>query len=123
MSSYFLAQINIKDPEEYEKYLQGYDEIFNKDHKYLQALRTPPYCAVKCHHSLGNTLGGIKINHRMEVISNQDHPIQGLYAGGDATGGWESDTYCMALAGSAFGFAINSGRIAGENASKFINRE
>ncbi len=30
MSCYFIAQINIHDPEEYEKYLDGYDEVFGK---------------------------------------------------------------------------------------------
>ncbi|MFZ5967223.1 MAG: DUF1330 domain-containing protein [Bacillota bacterium] len=30
MSAYFAAQITIKDPETYEKYLEGYDEIFSK---------------------------------------------------------------------------------------------
>lgn len=30
MSSYFIAQINIHDPEEYARYLEGYDEIFAK---------------------------------------------------------------------------------------------
>jgi fumarate reductase flavoprotein subunit len=55
----------------------------------------------------------------MEVLDKQDNPIPGLYAGGDAAGGWESDTYCILLPGSALGFAINSGRIAGENACKY----
>ncbi|MCP4546819.1 MAG: DUF1330 domain-containing protein [bacterium] len=30
MSSYFLALINIHDPEEYEKYLSGYDRVFSR---------------------------------------------------------------------------------------------
>ncbi len=30
MSCYFIAQINIHDREEYQKYLDGYDEIFSK---------------------------------------------------------------------------------------------
>jgi len=30
MSCYFVAQINIHDREEYQKYLDGYDEIFEK---------------------------------------------------------------------------------------------
>ena len=29
MSSYFIALINIHDPEKYEQYLAGYDEVFN----------------------------------------------------------------------------------------------
>jgi fumarate reductase flavoprotein subunit len=99
---------------------RGYDAVFAKDRRYLQALRTPPYYAIRCYLSFLTTLGGIKINQHMEVLDNQDNPIPGLYAGGDTTGGWESDTYCMSLAGSAFGFAINSGRIAGENAAKYV---
>ena len=107
--------------EEYNSFCdQGYDAIFAKDRRYLQALRTPPYYAIKCYLSFLTTIGGIKINHHMEVLNSQDNPILGLYAGGDAAGGWESDTYCMSLAGSAFGFAINSGRIAGENAAKYV---
>lgn len=30
MSCYFIAQINIRDREEYQKYLNGFDEIFEK---------------------------------------------------------------------------------------------
>jgi len=30
MPGYFIAQIKIKDPESYERYLDGFDEIFDK---------------------------------------------------------------------------------------------
>ncbi len=99
---------------------QGYDDIFGKHRRYLRALRTPPYYAIKCYMSYLTTLGGLKINHRMEVLNEEHDPIPGLYAGGDASGGWESETYCMDLAGSAFGFAVNSGRMAGENAVAYV---
>jgi len=98
---------------------QGYDEVFLKDKKYLKKLATPPYYAVKCVLSFLTTIGGIKINHKMEVLKD-NKPFAGLYAGGDAVGGWETDTYCMVLPSSALGFALNSGRIAGENAYEFI---
>jgi fumarate reductase flavoprotein subunit len=101
----------------------GHDEIFAKDRRYLSALRTPPYYAIRCYLSFLTTLGGIKINHRMEVLNNQDNPIPGLYAGGDAAGGWNADTYCMHLAGNAFSFAVNSGRIAAENAVKYVSEK
>ena len=55
----------------------------------------------------------------MEVLNKEDKPIPGLFAGGDNTGGWESDTYCFLLSGHAFSFAVNSGRIAGENAARY----
>jgi hypothetical protein len=40
---------------------------------------------------------------------------------GVTTSGWEPRSYCVTLAGNAFGFAINSGRLAAENAVKYIN--
>jgi fumarate reductase flavoprotein subunit len=103
--------------EEYNAFCaQGYDEHFDKDRRYLSALRTPPYYAVKCHSAFLGTIGGIKINHGMEILNSEDNPIPGLYSVGADTGGWEWDTYNILLSGSTFGFAINSGRIAGENA-------
>jgi len=109
--------------QEYNTYCdRGYDDMFYKDRRYLQPLRTPPYYALKCHQAFHGTLGGIKINHHMEVLNNEDNPIPGLYAAGSDTAGWEGDTYCYILSGTAFAFAINSGRIAGENAAKYASR-
>jgi len=101
---------------------QGYDEAFGKDQRYLVPLRTPPFYGMKCVQSFHGTIGGIKINHHMEVLDRKNNPIPGLYAGGIDTGGWESKTYCLTLSGSAFGFALNSGRMAGENASAYIRK-
>jgi fumarate reductase flavoprotein subunit len=98
----------------------GHDKVFTKDRRFLKALHNPPYYAIKCCLGFLGTIGGIKINHRMEVLNHQDNPIPGLYAAGVDTGGWESYTYCSLLSGSTFGFAINSGRIAGENAANYI---
>jgi fumarate reductase flavoprotein subunit len=97
-----------------------YDEMFFKERRFLQPLQTPPYYAIKCYQGFYNTIGGIKINHYMEVLDEKDNPIPGLYAAGTDTGGWESRTYCLPLSGNAFGFAINSGRMAGENATKYL---
>jgi fumarate reductase flavoprotein subunit len=99
----------------------GYDDLFYKDRRYLQPLRTPPYYALRCHQAFHGTIGGIRINQHMEVLNEQDMPIPGLFAAGNDAGGWESDTYCYLLSGTAFAFAINSARIAGENAAKYIS--
>ena len=98
---------------------RGYDEVFSKDRRYLLPMRTPPYYALKCYQGFLGTIGGVKINHHMEVLNQHDDPIPGLYAVGTMAGGWESDTYCLQLSGSAFGFALNSGRMAGENAAEY----
>ena len=68
-----------------------------------------------------HTIGGIKINERMEVISQTGKPITGLYAAGVVTGGWEGETYCPYSLGSAHRFRISSGRIAGKSAAKFCS--
>lgn len=57
----------------------------------------------------------------MEVLDKQDNPIPGLYAAGVEAGGTDSDTYNANLSGHSFGFTINSGRIAGENAVKYAS--
>jgi NADPH-dependent glutamate synthase beta subunit-like oxidoreductase len=99
---------------------RGHDPVFVKDRRHLVPLRTPPYYAIKCGVDYLDTIGGIKINERMEVLDKHDKAIPGLYAAGIDTGGWVGDTYCIKTTGTTFAFAINSGRIAGENAVEKI---
>ena len=99
---------------------RSYDPFFGKDRIFLKPLNRPPYYALRCYPGLLTTIGGIKINERMEVISRDDKPIPGLFACGNDTGGWVADTYDINLAGVTFGYAINSGRMAGESAASFI---
>lgn len=101
---------------------QGYDPIFTKDRKYLIALRTPPYYAIRGNAQISDTMGGVKINERAEVLDMQDNPIPGLYAAGVVAGCYESENYCYALSGHNVGFALNSGRIAAENALRYLAR-
>jgi fumarate reductase flavoprotein subunit len=100
---------------------KGFDDLFYKDRRYLQPLRKPPYYALICHQAFHGTTGGIRINERMEVLDEEDKSIPGLFASGNDTGGWSADTYNYVLTGTAFAYAINSGRIAGENAAKYIS--
>jgi fumarate reductase flavoprotein subunit len=102
---------------------RGHDDLFVKDQKYLRPLRTPPYYAIRCHASICDAYGGIKINENMEVLDTSDNPIPGLYAAGSTTGCWESESYCFHLTGHLVGFAINSGRIAGENAVAYLAKK
>ena len=98
----------------------GYDAVFLKDRQYLLPLRTPPFYAIRCHTLLMDTLGGIRVDEKMKVLDRQGRPIPGLYAAGVCAGGLLGDLYNYDLPGSAQGFAINSGRIAGENAAAYI---
>jgi fumarate reductase flavoprotein subunit len=99
---------------------QGHDDLFAKDPKTLMPLRTPPYYAVRCCVSILVTHGGIKVNHRMEVLDKKDNPIPGLYAAGVDIAGREANTYNASLPGHSFGFSVHSGRIAGENAAQYV---
>jgi fumarate reductase flavoprotein subunit len=100
---------------------QGLDPAFAKQRKYLRPLRMPPFYAIRGHVHICDTIGGIKINERMEVLDDLDNPIPGLYAAGVTTGGWEAETYDYKLTGHLVGFALNSGRIAGENAFAYVS--
>ncbi len=95
---------------------RGHDAFLNKDRRFLLPLRTPPFYAIRCKADYLDTIGGLKIDERMRVLDTAGRPIPGLYAAGIDTGGWMGDTYCVNLPGTTFAFAINSGRIAGENA-------
>ena len=100
---------------------RGYDATFLKDRRYLVPLRKPPFYAIKFRAAMYDAIGPIKINQNMEVLDKQFKPIPGLYAGGSAAGGWQSDDYCGdVLFGGALSFAINSGRIAGKRVAKYI---
>jgi fumarate reductase flavoprotein subunit len=102
---------------------RGRDDAFFKDPFYLRPLCQAPYYAIKGELVFLNTMGGLKINEFMEVIDTKGSAIKGLYAAGADTGDWEPDTYCDNLSGTAFGFAVNSGRIAAENAVKYISQK
>jgi fumarate reductase flavoprotein subunit len=97
----------------------GRDAWFAKERHLLMPLRQPPYYALKCGVDLTNTHGGIRINERMEALTKETEPIPGLYAAGVETGAKDWDSYNMWLSGHAFGFTINSGRIAGEEAARY----
>jgi fumarate reductase flavoprotein subunit len=106
---------------EYNAYCdEKHDHLFFKNSKYLRALRKPPYYVAKCYPGHLSTLGGIKINHRMEVLNKDCKPIPGLYAGGNDAGGFAATSYNGQTAGTGSGFALASGRIAGENAADYI---
>ena len=101
---------------------KSHDNLFVKDTKYLRAIRTAPYYAIKGHASICDAIGGIKINENMEALDKEDNPIPGLYAAGSTAGCWESESYCYRLTGHLIGFALNSGRIAGENAVAYLSK-
>jgi fumarate reductase flavoprotein subunit len=100
----------------------GKDDHFNKDRRYLRPINTPKFYAAKFFPSAYGSLGGIKINFKAEVQDKSWESIPGLYASGVDACTIYGDSYVFVLPGNTMGFSINSGRIAGENASKYIKK-
>jgi fumarate reductase flavoprotein subunit len=111
--------------DEYNSFCEkGHDDLFAKDPKYLRPLKGPKYYAVKVRTVFLGTLGGIKINHKTEVVDKKDRVIPGLYAVGFDAGGAYGDSYSIKdSSGMSAGFAINSGRIASKNALKYLGKD
>jgi fumarate reductase flavoprotein subunit len=99
---------------------KGYDDLFNKAHRYLRPINAPKFYAGRHFPSAYGTLGGIKINHKTEVLDKNWDVMPGFYAAGTDACTIYGDSYVFVLPGNTMAFALNSGRMAGENASKYI---
>jgi fumarate reductase flavoprotein subunit len=98
----------------------GYDSLFIKPQRYLRPVRTAPYYALRLFPAGYGSLGGIKINHKTEVLDKSWNPIPGLYASGTDACDIYGDTYVFQLPGNTMGFAMTSGRLAAEHAAGYI---
>ena len=98
----------------------GRDELFFKNDRYLKPVRRPKFYAGRFYVNYYRGLGGVKINHKAEVMNRDFEVIPGLYCGGNDANSVCGGTYPFALAGHMSGFAFSTGRIAGENATVYI---
>jgi fumarate reductase flavoprotein subunit len=110
--------------DEYNEFCEkGRDDLFAKDPKYLRPIKGPHFYAVRARTVFLGTLGGIKINEKTEVLDKKEKAIPGLYAVGFDAGGMYGDSYCIRDAsGLSSGFAVNSGRIAGRQALRYLGK-
>lgn len=110
----------LKTVKEYNCFCEkGHDPQLNKNRRYLRPIKEPRYYAGRQNLTGYGTLGGIKINHKTEVLTKDDEVIPGLYASGTDACSIFGDSYVFILPGNTLGFAVNSGRIAGENAAVY----
>ncbi|MEO0242416.1 MAG: FAD-dependent oxidoreductase [candidate division WOR-3 bacterium] len=107
--------------EKYNYYCEkGFDPDFNKNTRYLRPIKKPKFYAGKLALGGYGSLGGITINYKCEVVDKDNQLIKGLYAAGTDANTINADTYVFILPGNTMGFAVNSGRIAGENAAEYV---
>ena len=100
----------------------GHDDLFAKNPGFLQPVRRPRFYAFRILPYALGTIGGIRINEKTEVLNGEDEVILGLYAIGNDSNKLFGDSYDVRLPGTAMGFAVNSGRIAAENALQYIHK-
>jgi fumarate reductase flavoprotein subunit len=99
-----------------------HDDLFLKAARYLEPVRKPPFYAMVCDRpEYYVTLGGASINANCQVLDSNNNVIPGLYAVGNDAGGMWIGCYNPYMSGGCLGFALNSGRIAGENAAAEVS--
>jgi len=85
--------------EEYNEFCScGFDPVFNKNHRYLRPIKKPPFYGTKLMPAAYGSLGGIKINYKMEVIVEDYNPLRGLYAAGTDANSINGDSYVFIFA-------------------------
>ena len=64
-------------------------------------------------------LGGLKVDTNLRVLDKSGNPIPGLYAAGNASGGFFAIYYSLhSLPGLSHSRAVTFGYLAGRNAAK-----
>ncbi|MDO5530684.1 FAD-dependent oxidoreductase [Sutterella sp.] len=96
----------------------GKDELFFADGKRFIPVKKGPFYAVRFIARNLGTLGGIRINERIEACRTDGTVIPGLWAAGADAGGMYGKAY-VDFEGGTLGFAYTSGRLAGEGAAAY----
>ena len=94
----------------------GKDLDFGKPSYMLTTIEKAPFYAVKSGAALAMTDSGLEINTKLQVLDKERRIIPGLYAAGDASGGFFANDYPNVL-GTSNGRALTFGRLDGLNAA------
>jgi fumarate reductase flavoprotein subunit len=116
------AELRASVAEYNDSFDSGYDAVFGKDRMYLDPIRKGPFYAVKLALAAFMTNGGVRINHKTEVLKEDRSVIPGLYAAGCSAGGILGDTYEVSTTGGSLSFAVNTGRMAGESVLEYLGK-
>ena len=96
----------------------GSDEDFFKKPELLHPFENGPFYAVRSTSESFGSLGGVRVDDQLRVLTDDRKVIPGLYfcGAGGAAGIWGNDSYGC-LEGATCGWAFNSGRMAGKTAA------
>lgn len=101
---------------------ENLDSQFHKNPRYLRAITGKgKYRVAKFYIAAYGTIGGVRVNKRCEVMDENLKAIPGLYSAGSDANTIYGDSYNFTLPGNTMGFAVNSGRMAGEAIADYID--
>ncbi len=108
---------------EYDRFCaQGRDGLFAKSPRYLMPMGDGPIYAIRAGADMLITHGGVRVDERFRALDAEHLPMKNLFIAGVDFGGADADVYNVEMSGHGFGFALNSGRMAGENAAEELRR-
>lgn len=100
------------------------DPLYLKDPKFLAfTVSSGPFYALKAEEVSLSSLGGVRVNEKLEATDKNIRSIPGLYVVGNDAAGFYSTPAYPPYQGLANGYAYNTGRIAGENAAQYIKAQ
>lgn len=93
---------------------KGVDEDFGVNGQFMSwnAIKQPPFYAVKRMPAVLSTVSGLKINEKLEVVKPDGEPLGGLYASGNVSGSYYGDDYPLFITGGSHGRAWTFGVLA-----------
>jgi fumarate reductase flavoprotein subunit len=94
---------------------RGHDDDFGVRPDRMFPVVNPPFLAGRIGALFYVTLGGLKVNHRFEVLDEMAEPISGLYAAGNTSGSFYGVTYYDVTLGNSHGRALATGWAAGQS--------
>lgn len=95
----------------------GKDLDFGKRSECLTTIERAPFYAAKLGVCLLVTLGGLKVNEKLQVLDTENNVIPGLYAAGNTAGCFFANDYPNIMPGLSHGRALTFGWLAGKNAA------
>lgn len=110
----FLAEV-----EKYNTFCAaGEDADFEKEPVFLYPIKEPPFYATKVEAVILVCVGGLSVNTDLQVLKEDDTPIEGLYATGNTSGDLYAVDYPINMPGNSNGRCLAWGYLLGDILAK-----
>ena len=97
---------------------RGVDDDFAVPERFLSSVRKPPFYATKISAFLLNLPFGLHVDQNSQVLTEDDEPIEGLYAVGNAQGDFFANSYPVTMPGTSHGRSLTFGYLVGNALAK-----